>query len=179
MAAESSSAAFPGWQMDEVRLLISGHFSIVVDRFISFNIFVWAVALLCHAAAKNFGALFACRALLGICESVITPGYLLVTSMFYTRKEQSQRVGYWCRYLNLSLDYALIIFLGIMNGVEIILLALIGFGCLHIKSTTFMAWQWFVSYCRVTDIFSLLLQADHNLWTHHSRRLCPFLVLLP
>lgn len=62
----------------------------------SANIFVWAVALLCHAAAKNFGGLFACRVFLGICEGAITPGFMLVTSMFYTRQEQSQRVGYWC-----------------------------------------------------------------------------------
>ena len=68
------------------------------DGFLSFNIFVWAVALLCHAAANNFGALFACRAFLGICEGAIIPGFLIVTSMFYTRQEQSQRVGYWCTY---------------------------------------------------------------------------------
>ncbi len=62
----------------------------------SINIFVWAVALLCHAAATSFGGLFACRVFLGICEGAITPGFLIVTSMFYTRQEQSQRVGYWC-----------------------------------------------------------------------------------
>lgn len=70
----------------------------IVPNFSSFNIFVWAVALMCHAAAKSFGELFACRVFLGICEGAITPGFLLVTSMFYTRKEQSQRVGYWCKY---------------------------------------------------------------------------------
>ena len=62
----------------------------------SFNIFIWSVALLCHAAAKNFGEFFACRAFLGICEGAITPGFMIVTSMFYTRQEQTQRVGYWC-----------------------------------------------------------------------------------
>ena len=29
-----------------------------------------------------------------------------------------------------------------MNGAAIILLGLIAFGCLHIHSTTFEAWQW-------------------------------------
>lgn len=62
----------------------------------SLNIFVWAVALLCHAAATSFGGLFACRVFLGICEGAITPGFMIVTSMFYTRQEQSQRTGYWC-----------------------------------------------------------------------------------
>lgn len=97
-----------------------------VGKWMSFNIFVWAVALLCHAAATNFAGLFACRVFLGICEGAITPGFLLVTAMFYTRKEQSQRVGYWF----------------LMNGAAIILLGLIAFGVLHIKSTNFMAWQW-------------------------------------
>ncbi|OBZ75992.1 putative transporter PB10D8.01 [Grifola frondosa] len=67
-----------------------------VGKWMSVNIFVWSVALLCHAAATNFGGLFACRVFLGICEGAITPGFMIVTSMFYTRKEQSQRVGYWC-----------------------------------------------------------------------------------
>lgn len=62
----------------------------------SVNIFIWSVALLCHAAADTAGKLFACRVFLGICEGAITPGFMLVTAMFYTRQEQTQRVGYWC-----------------------------------------------------------------------------------
>ena len=31
-----------------------------------------------------------------------------------------------------------------MNGAAIIMLGLIAFGVLHIKSTSFMAWQWCV-----------------------------------
>lgn len=34
----------------------------------SINIFVWAVALLAHAACKSFGALLAVRFIMGICE---------------------------------------------------------------------------------------------------------------
>ena len=82
--------------MDEVRRHRPQRSSPPAHTSPSINIFVWAVALLCHAAAKSFGGLFACRVFLGICEGAITPGFLLVTSMFYTRKEQSQRVGYWC-----------------------------------------------------------------------------------
>jgi MFS family permease len=64
----------------------------------SFNIFLWAVVLLCHAACKSFGALFAVRFLLGMCEGAITPGFMIVTSMFYTHAEQTRRVGYWCMF---------------------------------------------------------------------------------
>ncbi|KIP08849.1 hypothetical protein PHLGIDRAFT_87502 [Phlebiopsis gigantea 11061_1 CR5-6] len=112
-----------------------------VGKWMSINIFVWAVALMCHAAADSFGGLFACRVFLGICEGAITPGFLLVTAMFYTRKEQSQRVGYWF----------------LMNGAAIILLGLIAFGCLHIKSTSFMAWQWLmIIFGLITLIVSVL-----------------------
>lgn len=65
----------------------------------SINIFVWAVALCAHAACKSFGALFAVRFILGMCEGAITPGFILVTSMFYTRAEQNKRTGYWCMSL--------------------------------------------------------------------------------
>lgn len=34
----------------------------------SINIFVWAVALLAHAACKSFGALLVVRFIMGICE---------------------------------------------------------------------------------------------------------------
>lgn len=84
----------------------------------SINIFIWAVALLAHAACKSFGALFAVRFILGMCEGqnfalfieqvklkslyqlegAITPGFMIVTSMFYTRDEQTQRTGSWCKY---------------------------------------------------------------------------------
>ena len=62
----------------------------------SINIFVWGVALCSHAACKNFGGLFAVRFILGMCEGSITAGFMIVSSMFYTRNEQTLRVGYWC-----------------------------------------------------------------------------------
>ena len=64
---------------------------------LSINIFVWSIALLCHVACKNFAELFVVRALLGACEGSVTAGFLIVSSMFYTRTEQTLRVGYWCK----------------------------------------------------------------------------------
>lgn len=108
-----------------------------VGKWISLNIFVWAVALLAHAACKSFGALFAVRFILGICEGAITPGFMIVTSMFYTRDEQTKRVGYWF----------------LMNGFAIIFLGFVGFGVLHTKTHNFMAWQWLMI---VTGAITLL-----------------------
>ncbi|QRW17894.1 major facilitator superfamily transporter [Rhizoctonia solani] len=66
-----------------------------VGKWMAANITCWGIALIMHAACKNFGGLMACRIVLGICEGSITAGFMIVTSMFYTRKEQSIRVGYW------------------------------------------------------------------------------------
>lgn len=38
-----------------------------------------------------------------MCEGAITAGFLIVTSMFYTRQEQTVRVGYWCECFYLLL----------------------------------------------------------------------------
>lgn len=70
----------------------------------SINIFIWGVALCAHAACHSFGGLLVARFVLGMCEAAITPGFMIVTSMFYTRDEQVRRVGYWCMF-GLSAGY--------------------------------------------------------------------------
>ncbi|KAI5124304.1 hypothetical protein M0805_008912 [Coniferiporia weirii] len=108
-----------------------------VAKWMSINIFIWSIALCTHAACTNFGGLFAVRFILGICESAITAGFLIVTSMFYTRAEQMLRVGYWF----------------LMNGAAVIILGFIAFGVLHIKSGRFEPWQWLMI---ITGIITLI-----------------------
>lgn len=97
-----------------------------VAKWMSINIFVWAIALCSHAACKNFASLFVVRLILGMCEGSITAGFLIVSSMFYTRTEQTLRVGYWF----------------LMNGTAQIISGFISFGSLHIKTKSFAPWQW-------------------------------------
>jgi len=97
-----------------------------VGKWMSVNIFVWAVALCAHAACKNFAGLFVVRIILGMCEGSITAGFMIVSSMFYTRTEQTLRVGYWF----------------LMNGTAQIISGFISFGALHIKTEAFEPWQW-------------------------------------
>ncbi|KIY50844.1 MFS general substrate transporter [Fistulina hepatica ATCC 64428] len=106
-------------------------------KWMSLNIFAWAVVLLCHAACHSFGALFAVRLLLGIFEGAITPGFMIVTSMFYTRAEQTRRVGTWF----------------LMNGGAIIFLGFIAFGLEH-TNTSFMPWQWLMV---ITGLLTLII----------------------
>lgn len=47
------------------------------------------------AAPEGFGGLMAVRTLLGAAESVVTPGFALLTARFYTRQEQPFRFSLW------------------------------------------------------------------------------------
>ncbi|KAF5373654.1 hypothetical protein D9758_000775 [Tetrapyrgos nigripes] len=108
-----------------------------VGKWMSVNIFCWAIVLLCHAACHSFGGLFAVRFLLGVFEGAVTPGFMIVTSMFYTREEQTKRTGYWF----------------LMNGFAIIFLGFVAFGVLHTHTDNFMPWQWLMI---ITGILTLI-----------------------
>ena len=85
-------------KMDEVARTRSTKELRFLKRYVSsLNIFIWGIAVCCHAACKNFAGLFAVRFVLGICEGSITAGFMIVSSMFYTRREHTARVGYWCK----------------------------------------------------------------------------------
>ncbi|KAJ6454140.1 major facilitator superfamily domain-containing protein [Mycena sanguinolenta] len=109
-----------------------------VAKWMSINIFVWSVALCSHAACKSFGGLFVVRLILGMCEGSITAGFMIVSSMFYTRTEQTLRVGYWF----------------LMNGTAQIVLGFISFGTLHIKTKHFEPWQWLMIITGILTFFT-------------------------
>ncbi|KAF8073574.1 MFS general substrate transporter [Lyophyllum atratum] len=123
------------WLRSVARVLTQDHF--LTKHFTSINIFVWAVALSCHSACKNFAGLLVCRLVLGMCEGSITAGFLIVTSMFYTRNEQTLRVGYWF----------------LMNGFAQIISGFLSFGALHIKTRGFEPWQWLMI---ITGLITLI-----------------------
>ncbi|KAF9058547.1 major facilitator superfamily domain-containing protein [Rhodocollybia butyracea] len=99
-----------------------------VGKWMSCNILIWSIALCCHAACTNFAGLFVVRLILGICEGSITAGFMIVSSMFYTRNEQTLRVGYWFS----------------MDGAAQIISGFISFGTLHIHTSRFEPWQWYM-----------------------------------
>jgi len=106
----------------------------------SFNVSIWAVALCAHAACKNFAGLFVVRLILGMCEGSITAGFMIISSMFYTRTEQTLRVGYWF----------------LMNGTAQIITGFISFGSLHIKTSSFEPWQWLMIITGILTLFTAL-----------------------
>ncbi|KAF8318443.1 MFS general substrate transporter [Clavulina sp. PMI_390] len=102
-----------------------------VAKWMSINIFVWSIALAAQAACHSFIGLFFCRLILGVCEGSITAGFLIVTSFFWTHKEQSLRVGWWF----------------LMNGSGT-------FGVLHFPKNSLAPWQW---YMIMTGVITLIL----------------------
>ncbi|KAN0129721.1 Major facilitator superfamily domain containing protein [Lactarius tabidus] len=112
-----------------------------VGKWMSLNIFVWAIALCSHAACKNFAGLFVVRFILGMCEGSITAGFMIVSSMFYTRREQTARVGYWF----------------LMNGTAQIIIGFISFGSLHIHTGGFEPWQWLMIITGMLTLITAIL----------------------
>ncbi|KAI9001174.1 MFS general substrate transporter [Trametes punicea] len=66
-----------------------------VAKYLGANIIVWGIILMCHATTKSFGAFFALRFLLGMCESCVAPILILIISMFYKKDEQGTRVSWF------------------------------------------------------------------------------------
>ncbi|KXT05015.1 hypothetical protein AC578_10337 [Pseudocercospora eumusae] len=90
-----------------------------VGKYLGFNIFLWGFFLMLQAAAKNFASLAALRAFAGAAEACSDPAFMLVTAMWYTRRQQPIRMGLWYT----------------ANGFGIALGGLLGFGIGNIKGS--------------------------------------------
>lgn len=88
-----------------------------VGRYLGFNIFLWGSFLMLQASVSNFAGLGALRAFAGAAEACSDPAFMLITSMWYTRRQQPVRIGLWYT----------------ANGFGIALGGLLGFGIGHIK----------------------------------------------
>lgn len=66
-----------------------------VSKVLGYNIFLWGIILCCSAACRGTASIIAVRTLLGICEAVIAPALIVITSRWYTRAEAPLRYGIW------------------------------------------------------------------------------------
>lgn len=126
----------PPWKISCV-FSVSLRFSILVfktnDRTFSL---IWSVVLACHGAASSFASLLILRILLGIFESLISPGFSLLTSIWYKPSEHVTRHTIW--------------FLG--NSVGGVLGGFLSYGIGHIKSGIA---PWRVSWLPLWSPFNL------------------------
>ncbi|KAH7011156.1 major facilitator superfamily domain-containing protein [Ilyonectria destructans] len=94
-------------------------------KMLSVNVFIWGLVVSCSAASTNFASLMAVRFLLGFFESCVQPAMMLLTSMWYTREEQSLLNSLW---------YC-------MSGVQLMVGGLLAFGVSHYTDGPIKNWQ--------------------------------------
>lgn len=73
----------------------------------------------------NFAGFFAIRFFLGLLEAVVSPAFIMLTSMLWTREEQSLRSSYWLS----------------VNGVSAIVGALLAYGAGHATGLAVPQWK--------------------------------------
>ena len=88
-----------------------------LGKYLGVNIFLWGFFLIFQGAVQNFAGLMALRFLAGAAEACSDPSFMLITCMWYTRKEQPVKIGLWYT----------------ANGVGIALGGLLGYGIGHIN----------------------------------------------
>jgi ACS family allantoate permease-like MFS transporter len=72
-----------------------GFVKLPLGKYLAGTMVCWAIVLACHGAASDFASLAALRFLLGALESVISPGFSLITSLWYKPSEHAWRHGLW------------------------------------------------------------------------------------
>ncbi|KAJ5017750.1 hypothetical protein K4K57_007663 [Colletotrichum sp. SAR 10_99] len=95
-------------------------------QILSGAVIAWGILMLAHLGLRNFAGLMVVRFLLGVTESVVTPGFVLYTSIWYTRKEQVLRTMLWAA----------------MQGAFSIVCSLLSYGLGHITNTALKPWMY-------------------------------------
>ncbi|OBT92427.2 hypothetical protein VE01_09290 [Pseudogymnoascus verrucosus] len=96
-----------------------------VAKYVAANVFLWGIVIACSAAAKDFKSLMVVRFLLGMFESCIQPAFIIMTSMWYTKREQTVLTSLW---------YC-------MTGVQLMVGGIIAWGASHYVGHSIYSWQ--------------------------------------
>ncbi|KAH6613685.1 general substrate transporter [Chaetomium sp. MPI-SDFR-AT-0129] len=109
-----------------------------IAKYLSFSIMAWGAVLACTAACHNFAGLVTVRTLLGLFESVCQPAFVVLSSTWYKREEQTARVTYW--YM--------------MNGAQQMVGGLLAYCFSLITTGPLKSWQWlFLGYGVVSVVY--------------------------
>lgn len=95
-------------------------------KYLTVNTLFWGLVVAFTAACHNFGGLLVTRFLLGVAEATITPGFMFLTSTWYTRDEMPTRVGIW--------------FSG--NSVGGLVASLLAYAVGHADGASIRPWRW-------------------------------------
>ncbi|KAJ9105688.1 hypothetical protein QFC19_003462 [Naganishia cerealis] len=86
---------------------------------------VWAIILIGHIGATNYGGMLVLRFILGMFEAGISPSCMMICGMFYSREDQPFRM---CTFLS-------------CNGIATVVGALLGFGLGHVNNASLESWK--------------------------------------
>jgi MFS family permease len=67
-------------------------------KFLGANIIIWSSILMITASCSSFGGLATARFFLGVFESTISPGFVAITGIWWTRDEQIARACIWITF---------------------------------------------------------------------------------
>lgn len=96
-----------------------------IGRMMGCMLFVWGVVCMLQATVFNFSGFFAVRFFLGLAEACISPAWVLLTAMFWTRDEQPLRTSFWLS----------------VNGISSIIGALLAYGLGHVDNLALPNWK--------------------------------------
>ncbi|OOF91212.1 hypothetical protein ASPCADRAFT_10012 [Aspergillus carbonarius ITEM 5010] len=112
-----------------------------LGKYLACTYLCWAIVLACHAATNNFTGLMVARFFLGCAEASVSPGFGLLTSLWYRTSEQPLRHGIW--------------FCG--NSLSLVLGNAVAVGIWHIKDSL-APWKWmFLIFGIITFLWGLLM----------------------
>lgn len=96
-----------------------------VGKVICISTFLWSIIMFGHIGCKNYAGILVCRFLLGVFEAPISGGFVLFTSLFYTRKEQVTRTMFW----------------GSMQGIFYVIFSFVSYGLGYANNASLSEWQ--------------------------------------
>lgn len=111
-------------------------------KYITINFVLWGIVLTCMGACRSFAPFMVARFLLGVFESCLNPGFVLITSSWWKREEQPARIAIWyCA-----------------NGVISIPSGFIFYGVAHLNARGLFPYQWmFIFFGIFTVLFGITL----------------------
>lgn len=112
-----------------------------IGKYLSGVTLLWGAIVASTAACHSFGGLATCRFLLGVAEATISPAFVYVTSVWYTRDEIPARTGVW--------------FAG--NSCGGFIASLLAYGIGQINSSL-SPWRWmFIIFGLITSFWSIIV----------------------
>ncbi|EUC67298.1 MFS general substrate transporter [Rhizoctonia solani AG-3 Rhs1AP] len=66
-----------------------------VGKTLSLMVIIWGVVVMLTVVVTSYPGIIVQRVFLGVIESAVSPGFVIISSMWYKRSEQPMRIGIW------------------------------------------------------------------------------------